>query len=78
MKVREEKVRELMQAATEGMNRVAGDVTVNEVLSAYMTLARSAIIAARSLGAGSESLQASVSQLYLDCISSDTPIEIRH
>ena len=77
MKVRESKVRELMEAALDGMAAHAGDATVNEVLSTHMTLARAAILAAKVMGADSAALQAYVSQLYLDCVD-ETSTDIRH
>ena len=75
--VREEKVRELMDVCSNAMIVAIGDGNVNEVVSTYLTLARAALIAARTMGADPTALQASVAQLYLDCVG-ETSTETKH
>ena len=71
MSVREPLVRTLMDVMSDALSQHVQqhrDITADEVVSAYLTLARAAIVAARRLGSSSEALQCAVQQLLLDCL----------
>lgn len=75
MSVREPLVRTLMDVMSEALSQHVQqhrDITADEVVSAYLTLARSAIIAAKHLGSSSDTLQRAVQQLLLDCLDDTT------
>jgi hypothetical protein len=62
---REDVVKELIEAATEGMlHKAPVDSTASEVFSAYMTMALRAVICAKEMGADQESLRHAVERLY--------------
>lgn len=65
--IREEKVRELMRAASDGMCLVAASASASEVMSACLTLTRTAIMVAKALGANPAQLQAAIHELLMDC-----------
>lgn len=65
----DEVVKRLMNAANEGMDKVCAGATSEEVISAYLTLARQAIIVARTWGVSPEILHGAVSLLWLECVS---------
>ena len=64
---REDKVRELMFAANEGMQQIADTATAAEVFSAYFTLAACAIETARRLGVPVAAIRDAISELWLWC-----------
>ena len=64
---REEVVRRLMRAASDGLLAHVEDATANELLSAYLTLSRVALQVAKDLGASPLVMQDAVLQLWLDC-----------
>ena len=67
--VREQTVRDLMWAANEGMVPVVEqtDASAAEIVSAYLSLTRVAILTAKLLGANPVGLQHAVQELFLDC-----------
>jgi hypothetical protein len=68
--MREEAVRHLMSALSDEAARVLAvdpSISATEVISAYLTLARNAVIAARSIGVSAGVLRDSVQQIYVEC-----------
>ena len=73
--VREQTVRDLMWAANEAMIPVVKrtDASPAEIVSAYLSATRLAIITAKQFGANSVILRHAVQELLLDCADSAKP-----
>lgn len=67
--VREAIVRLLMTAASSGMEPIVEELEASgdEVISAYFTLTKSAILAAQAMGIGNDALQKGVQELWSLC-----------
>ena len=72
--VREQTVRDLMWAANEAMIPIAErtDASPAEIVSAYLSMTRVAILLAKTLGASQTGLQHAVQELLLDCAEDNT------
>ena len=73
--VREHTVRDLMWAANEALVPVVErtDASATEIVSAYLSLARVAILTARLLGMNPARLRHAVQELLLDCAEDTKP-----
>ena len=64
--VREAKVRDLMAAANRAMLDSMGDATADEAMSAYMTMALSAVVIAKRMGGSPEAIRRGVEQFFIE------------
>lgn len=65
--VRVERVNELVNAASDGMSKLATDSTANEVTSAILTMCQRAVRMAKQNGADLKDLRRCVGLILIEC-----------